>query len=257
MYPDTTKKRGEPLLVVEDLRIPGAVENFHLVAMRGQILCVAGQIGSGAAEALRAMAGLVPESTGRVIVNGRPLVLDSVPKALASNVMFISEDRAGEGIFLRLRVLDNLVATRLGEYSRGGILSWAALRSMAARLAERVGVPGGRLRAYADELSGGNQQKLAFARSLERKEPGVLLMNEPTRGVDVGARAEIYRLMQEFCDLGYALVMTSSDLEEVMGLSDVIVTMYRGRQVARYERGQATMNRVLSDITHPTTEAIA
>ena len=257
MYPDSSSRSGGPLMVVEGLRIPGVVEDFHLVAPRGQIVCIAGQIGSGAAEAVRAIAGVVPEATGRVVVSGRPLQLNSVPQALASNVMFISEDRAGEGIFLHMSVLDNLVATRLGEYSRGGLLSWPALRFAAARLAGRVGVSRTRLRARAEELSGGNQQKLAFARSLERKEPGVLLMNEPTRGVDVGARSEIYRLMQEFCDLGYALVMTSSDLEEVMGLSDVIVTMYRGRQVARYERGQATIHRVLSDITHPTVEAVA
>ena len=101
---------------------------------------------------------------------------------------------------------------------RFGLLRWPKLHALAARLAVRVGIDRRRLPARVDELSGGNQQKLLFGRGLERAVPGILLMNEPTRGVDVGSRAEIYRLMREFCDMGYTLVMTSSDLEEVVGI---------------------------------------
>ena len=123
------------------------------------------------------------------------------------------------------------------------------------RSRRRSGSIARRLRSHADELSGGNQQKLAFGRSLGGDEPGVLLMNEPTRGVDVGARAEIYRLIRQFCDRGYCLVMASSDIEEVLGMADVIVSMYRGRQVATYRRGEADVHRVLADITHPVAAA--
>ena len=165
--------------------------------------------------------------------------------AQGAKVQFISEDRAGEGVFLRLRVGENLVATRLAEHSRFGMLASGGLRAAAAKVAAAVGVDRARLRSYADELSGGNQQKLAFGRSLGGDEPGVLLMNEPTRGVDVGARAEIYRLIRQFCDRGYCLVMASSDIEEVLGMADVIVSMYRGRQVATYRRGEADVHRVL------------
>ena len=131
------------------------------------------------------------------------------------------------------------------------MLARRGLRAMAAKLAVAVGVDRKRLRSPADELSGGNQQKLAFGRWIGGDEPGVLLMNEPTRGVDVGARAEIYRLIRQFCDRGYCVVMASSDIEEVLGMADVVVSMYRGRQVARYRRGEADMQRVLADITHP------
>src|SRR4029079_8615759 len=103
--------------------------------------------------------------------------------------------------------------------------------------------------------SGGNQQKLAFGRTISGDEPAILLMNEPTRGVDVGARAEIYRLIREFCDRGYCIVMASSDIEEVLGMSDIIVSMYRGRQVATYRRGEASLQQVLADITHPAAAA--
>jgi ribose transport system ATP-binding protein/rhamnose transport system ATP-binding protein len=177
--------------------------------------------------------------------------LRSVSKSRAAKVQFISEDRAGEGIFLRLSVGQNLVATRLAEHTRLGILARKGLRTAAGKLAAAVGVDRARLRSQADELSGGNQQKLAFGRCLGGSEPGVLLMNEPTRGVDVGARAEIYKLIRQFCDRGYAVVLASSDIEEVLGMADVIVSMYRGRRIGTYQRGEATMQRVLADITHP------
>jgi ABC-type sugar transport system ATPase subunit len=165
--------------------------------------------------------------------------------------MFVSGDRAAEGVFRRLSVLHNLVATRLGDHAFFGFLHGGALKAAAGRLAARVGVDGRRLGSRAEELSGGNQQKLAFGRSIERQANGVLLMNEPTRGIDVGARAEIYRLMRTFCEEGYALVMASSDLEEIVGVGDVVITLYRGRIVAQYRRSEVTMHRIVADITHP------
>ena len=122
-------------------------------------------------------------------------------------------------------------------------------------MAAAVGIDRARLRSAADELSGGNQQKLAFGRSLAGEASGVLLMNEPTRGVDVGARAEIYRLVRQLCDRGYCLVMASSDIEEVLGMGDVIISMCRGRQIATYRRGEADVHRVLADMTHLSAQA--
>ena len=255
MYPSWESKPGEDMLIVKNLAVPPIVQNFDLTAQRGTVICLAGQVGSGAIEVLRALAGLTYNASGEVRVDGRVVGLRSVSAAQAARIQFISEDRAGEGVFLRLRVGSNLVATRLAEHSRYGILARSALRSTAAKLAAAVGVDRARLRSQADELSGGNQQKLAFGRSLGSDQPGVLLMNEPTRGVDVGARAEIYRLIRQFCDRGYCLVMASSDIEEVLGMADVIVSMYRGRQVATYRRGEADLQRVLADITHPVAAA--
>ena len=242
-------------IIVEGLTVPGVLQDFSMTAPRGKIVCVAGQIGSGATMVTRALAGLVPDAVGRVTLDGKPLRLGSVPHCVARSVFFLSEDRAAEGLFYMMTVLDNLVATRLGECARLGVLSWPDLRRIGARLAERGGVDRNRLGTPAINLSGGNQQKLLFGRTLERAQPGVLLMNEPTRGIDVGARAEIYRLMRELCELGYALIMTSSDLEEVVGMADVVVTMYRGRTVARYDRSRVAMSAILADITHPAAQA--
>ena len=114
-----------------------------------------------------------------------------------------------------------------------------------------MGVDTRRLRSSAGDLSGGNQQKLAFGRCLDRGKPGVLAMIEPTRGIDIGARADIYRMMREFCAQGHALLMASTDLEEVMGMADVIVTLYRGRVVAEYDCAAVSLQQVVADITHP------
>ena len=251
MYPRWDSKPGEPVVTVTHLRVPPIVQDFNLVAPRGMVVCLAGQVGSGAIEILRALAGLAADATGNVIVMGQPVRLRSVAESQAAKVQFISEDRAGEGIFLRLSVGQNLVATRLSDHSRLGMLAHRRLRATAAASAAAVGVDLARFRSQADELSGGNQQKLAFGRAIGHQKPGVLLMNEPTRGVDVGARAEIYRLIRQFCDRGYGLIMASSDIEEVLGMSDIIISMYRGRQVASYRRGEASVHRVLADITHP------
>jgi ABC-type sugar transport system ATPase subunit len=255
MYPEEGRERGASALVVEGLSLPGSVENFTISVRRGEILCIAGQVGSGAAEIISALAGLVHDASGRVVVNGKPLKLGSSARAARRGIMFVSGDRAAEGVFRRLSVLQNLVATRLREHSTLGFLRGGALRAAASRLAKRIGIDRRRLRARAEELSGGNQQKLAFGRSIERQNGGVLLMNEPTRGIDVGARAEIYRLMRSLCAEGYALVMASSDLEEIVGVGDVVITLYRGRQVGHYRRSEVSMHRIVADITHPAEAA--
>ena len=255
MYPAAAERSDDGArVVVRGLNVPGVLSDFSMVAPRGRILCIAGQIGSGASMVTRALAGLVPTAAGSVTVDGRPLHLGSAPDRAGRNVLFIPDDRATEGLFPEMTVRDNLVAASLGATTRLGMLSWPALHRISARLAERVGVDRRRLKSPANTLSGGNQQKLLFGRALASAEPGVLLMNEPTRGIDVGARAEIYRIMRELCDHGAALIMTSSDLEEVVGLADIVLTLYRGRLVARYVGGDIAMSAILADITHPAPE---
>src|SRR5262249_1299202 len=162
MYRGGESRPGEPMLEVKGLRVPPAVQNFNLTAQRGMVICLAGQVGSGATEVLRALAGLAFDATGEVRIAGQAMQLRSVTQAQRAKMRFISEDRAGEGVFLRLNVGQNLIATRLGDHSRFGILARRSLRVTAARLAAEVGVDRARLRSQADELSGGNQQKVAF-----------------------------------------------------------------------------------------------
>ena len=256
MYPRWDSKPGEPMLTVKHLRVPPIVQDFNLVAPRGMVICLAGQVGSGAIEVLRALAGLAADATGEVRRAGR-----------AGAASLGGEVASGQGAvhFRGPRGRRHLSPPeRRTEPCRHAAFRSQPARAARASAASRHRIearfrgrrrPQARLRSPADELSGGNQQKLAFGRSIGGDEPGVLLMNEPTRGVDVGARAEIYRLIRQFCDRGYCLVMASSDIEEVLGMSDIIVSMYRGRQIATYRRGEANVHRVLADITHPVAAA--
>jgi ABC-type sugar transport system ATPase subunit len=251
MYPaPVASGSGDQALEIRDLRVPGTVNGLSLVASRGRITCIAGQVGAGASAVTRAIAGLIPGATGTVMLDGRPLPLGSVSQRVRRNITFVSEDRAAEGLFNR-SVLENLVASRVPDHASCGFISWPSLRRFAGQLCAEVAVDRRRLGDQAFDLSGGNQQKLLFARALGGSKPGVILINEPTRGVDVGARAEIYRLLREFCHRGYVLLMTSSDLEEVVGISDTVVTLYRGRIVSMYQRSRIDMADILADITHP------
>lgn len=252
MYPDSVALAAAASgLTVDRLTCRGLVSPFSLSVARGMIACIAGQVGSGATEVCDALAGLDYTAAGQVSVNSRRLELGSPERALAANVMFISGDRANEGIFQNLSIFENLVATRLGYYSSLGVLRRKALVDIARGLADRLHVDVRRLRAPASTLSGGNQQKLAFGRCIGDRPDGIIVMNEPTRGIDIGARADIYRIMREICAQGYTLVMMSSDLEEIIGIADMVTTMYRGRQVNTYQRGEFTGHQLLADITHP------
>jgi ABC-type sugar transport system ATPase subunit len=252
MYPAVRETAArQDGLVAERLSVDTQIEDVSFIAPRGKILCLAGQLGSGANAVTRALAGLIDDAQGAVVVDGERLQLGSVADCVARNIVFLSEDRAAEGLFHEMKVFDNLIAASLSAHRSFGLVRWPALRRLAASLADRVGLDRTRLSSLAAHLSGGNQQKLLFGRALRGGAPGVLLMNEPTRGIDVGARAEIYRLMRQLCDQGYALIIASSDLEEVVGMSDIVITMYRGRIVGRYERGAIDMARILADITHP------
>ncbi|MBB5048996.1 ABC-type sugar transport system ATPase subunit [Rhodopseudomonas rhenobacensis] len=243
----------EAALSVANLSVPGLVHDLSMTLPRGRLVCIAGQVGSGAHHVLRALAGL-SIATGEVSVGGTPMRLNSAAVSRAHNIHFISEDRAAEGIFARMRVLDNVVATRLPLLGWFGLISRSRLRNAAKSLLAQVGVDKTRLDSEIGQLSGGNQQKVLFGRAMGQA-PGILLMNEPTRGVDVGARADIYQMMRSFCDQGFGLVMTSTDLEEIVGVADIVITLYRGKFVRRYEGAAITMKDILADITHPPDQA--
>ncbi|MDQ0355438.1 ribose transport system ATP-binding protein/rhamnose transport system ATP-binding protein [Rhodoplanes tepidamans] len=251
LYPSHASSHDAPALVIENLRVPGIVKAFDLEVPRRAITCIVGQIGSGAPEVVQALAGLIYNATGSVRVDGRRLSLGSPQRAAEAGIMYVSGDRAQEGVFLELPVRDNLTATRLGALSTAGLLSPFRLRRVARALAAHVGLHSSRLPSAVAQLSGGNQQKVAFGRCVDNRPNGILAMIEPTRGVDVGARADLYRMMREFCESGYAIVMTCTDLEEVLGLADYAVTMFRGAQIRRIDRAHLSIEHLLLDITHP------
>jgi ABC-type sugar transport system ATPase subunit len=242
-----------PSVAVRNLSVPPLVDGFELDAVPGSIVGIAGQVGSGASEALRGIAGLVPGVSGSIRVDDRVVPLGWGPAVLDAGVRYVPPDRKAEGLFLGQSIGANLTATRLPHLSRLGVVLERARRSTAQALLEIVGVRDHGQRERVETLSGGNQQKVLIGRSLERRSGELLLLDDPTRGVDVGGRAEIHELIRRAAAAGNTIIFVSTELEELMDLADVVVTMYKGRVVATRPRAEAVASVLLREMTHAET----
>jgi ribose transport system ATP-binding protein len=201
-----------------------------LTLRRGQIVGIAGLIGAGRTELLRAIFGLNAVRSGEIIVRTVPSAnrRDDVPARIRQGVGLLSEDRKGEGLALGQTIADNLTAGRLRGYSHGGWLDLARRRAAVDSWLRKLGVRCTGPDQIVGQLSGGNQQKVALGRLLHQ-EADLLLLDEPTRGVDVGSKAEIYRLIGELAAQGKAILFVSSYLPELFGVCDQLAVMARGR----------------------------
>ena len=231
----SANRRPDPDLThalrISRLRVPGCLTDFTLTARAGRIYALAGQLGSGASDVLRALAGLHPGATGSVSLRDRAIPFRSPVGAARAGIAYVSNDRKGEGLFLDKSVAMNLVGTRLNR------LGGKALVPAARPLAARAGLDEVRLAEPVLALSGGNQQKVFVGRALDRPDVHALLLDEPTRGVDIGGRAAIHRLLRDAADAGLVVVFASTELEELLELGDVILTMRDGRVVETYQGG--------------------
>src|SRR5690349_4565600 len=222
-------------LRIERLAVPGRLRDFSLTARAGRIYALAGQLGSGASDVLRAIAGLHPTATGSVELPDRPVPFRDPVAAARRGVAFLSNDRKSEGLFLDKSVAWNLTATRLPLFARTGVLQSRREQDTVRALAEQSGLPERRLGDPVAALSGGNQQKAFVGRCLGRDDVFALLLDEPTRGVDIGGRTAIHQLLRQAADAGLVVFFASTELEELLELGDVIVTMRDGRVVHRYD----------------------
>ena len=246
---------GVDAIVMEQLTVPGALDHVDLRVGAGEIVAVVGQLGSGAAAVVEALGGLRPRHTGRIEVCGTLADLRTVHQSQRHGIAYVAEDRATKGVFLEATTQVNVTSRILERLSRLGWIQRQRELLAARRLGDQVAIDPRRLRSRVGELSGGNQQKVSLGQALAL-EPTVLALNEPTRGVDVGARQEIYHQLRRFADDGMAVLFFSSDIEEVMHLSDRVVTMYRGRVVAERTTARTQADEVLHDILHPTAEPV-
>jgi ABC-type sugar transport system ATPase subunit len=237
-------------LRIRNLAAGQVLRNFSLEAAGGRILGIAGQVGSGASEILRAAAGMMPDARGHVAVGQIAVKLGDPRHALHCGIGYATADRKGEGLFLSRSIAENLVATRLDTLTTRGALLPRRLFDAARSIADAVSVDASRLRETVGRLSGGNQQKVFLGRGLERKDMRVLLLDEPTRGVDVGGRAEIHNIIRKAAAAGTIVIFASSDLDEVLTLADDIVVMRGGRKVSHRKREDTDHARLLADMTH-------
>jgi ribose transport system ATP-binding protein len=221
---------GDVVLSVSDLSAPPGLVHTSFDLRRGEILGIAGLVGSGRTELVRALFGLGGSTSGRILVNGRPVDAHRTKPAmrLREGFGYVSEDRKGEGLALPLSVADNLTATRLAAFSRGGWIDLAAQRDGARRWMEALSVRARSPDVAVRTLSGGNQQKVAIGRLLHQ-DAEVLLLDEPTRGIDIGSKAQVYETISRCAENGKAVLMVSSYLPELFELCDRIAVMNRGR----------------------------
>jgi ABC-type sugar transport system ATPase subunit len=229
MYPDRSAGIGEPILQVEKLQAPGLKGSIDLQVRRGEIVGLTGQLGSGTQSLMQSLAGVESVLGGRVLLNGNEVSLRGRNRGIRSGIAYCSSDRKRNGIFGGISILRNLSSPWLTRVSRLGVVNPRAEAERARANAEQFAIDVKRMQSSVGTLSGGNQQKVAVGKWLGI-DPEVLLVEEPTRGVDVGARAEIYRQLRELSDSGVAIIVSSSDTNEVFGLCDTIATFFKGEQ---------------------------
>ena len=236
---------GDAVLRVERLTREGVFVDVSFDVHAGEIVALAGLVGAGRSEIAAAVFGIDRYDAGRVTVNRRPLRRGSPGAAMAAGVAFVPEDRRQQGLVMDMSIAQNIALTSLGRLQRAGFVFGAAERSFAADWATRLRIKYGRLSNPVNSLSGGNQQKVVLAKWLARR-PSVLIVDEPTRGIDVGTKAEVHRLLGELAAQGVAVLMISSELPEVLRVADRILVMREGRLVARFAHAEATEEKIVA-----------
>jgi ribose transport system ATP-binding protein len=244
LFPDTGTAGTEEVLRVNGLTsAAGAFRDVSFSVGAGEIFGIAGIVGAGRTELVRAIAGADPVVSGSVHVDGQELRLGDPLAAIRAGVALVPEDRKAEGIVLDMAVGDNIAVCNLDRLNEGGWIKPARVRSVAEGAIKRLqvkGTPDQHVRA----LSGGNQQKVVIAKWLERK-PRVIILDEPTRGIDMGARAAIYEVIADLARAGMAVIVVSSELEEVLGLSHRVMVLSRGEQRGVLAGAEATDHAIM------------
>jgi rhamnose transport system ATP-binding protein len=210
----------------------------------GEIVGLAGLVGAGRSEVARAVFGIDRRDAGEVVVEGRRLPPVSPTAAMAAGMGYVPEDRRAQGLVMDLSIARNTSLASLGRLRRGLFIRGADERRLAADWAARLRLKLARLSDPAWALSGGNQQKLVLAKWLARR-PSVLIVDEPTRGIDVATKAEVHRLLSDLAGQGVAILMISSELPEILGMADRVLVMHEGRLSAELPRDEATEERVM------------
>src|SRR5579863_3264368 len=239
LFPKITVPIGEPILEVRNLARRPLTKNISLIVRAGEIVGLAGLVGSGRSELAQTIFGVTPAESGEILIAGRKVDIRSPAQARGLGVAYVPEDRGTQGLVRPMTVRENFSLAALARVAVGGFIDRAAERKLASEGVARFSVKTSSLEQVAGKLSGGNQQKIVLGKWLANK-PRLLILDEPTRGIDVGAKAEIHRIMGELAGQGIAILMISSELPEVLGMSDRVLVMREGRLVAEFSRAAAT-----------------
>ena len=249
LFPKITVPLGKTVLEVSNLGYKQRVRNVSLQLRAGEILGIAGLVGSGRTELALTLFGITPATEGEIRVNGRSEVIDSPRRARDLGIAYIPEDRGLQGLVRPQTIRENIAHAILDRISHASFVDRGRERALANEAIAQFSIKARGPEQIAGTLSGGNQQKVVIAKWLGTT-PGILIMDEPTRGIDVGAKSEIYALMGKLAQQGLAIIMISSELPEVLGMSDRILVMSDGRMVAELARDEATLESIGAAMTH-------
>jgi ribose transport system ATP-binding protein len=247
-FPKRDASLGPVRLEVDDLADEGRIAGIHFEVRAGEVLGVAGLIGAGRSEILNTLFGVNRKTSGQIFLDGGLLSIEHPADAIAAGIGFVTEDRKSLGLVLGLSLRENVTLVHLEKYARGGVINRKREDTAVKEFMEELHIRARDTELEVKALSGGNQQKVVFAKWLV-KPPKVLLLDEPTRGVDVGGKAEIYHTINHLAAAGTAIVMVSSELPEVLAMSDRILVMREGRQAAILDAKTTNQEQIMTAAT--------
>lgn len=248
MYPKRVESKGEKILEVEGLTREGWFEDITFSLRKGEILGFYGLVGAGRSELAQTIFGLYPEDKGILKLKGKEVCINSCIDAINMGIGYLPEDRKKQGLFLNMAITHNMVISSIKEFVNIGVLIKTKIRAKAEEYVDILKIKTPSIYQIVNNLSGGNQQKVVIARWLLTK-PEVFILDEPTRGIDVGAKREIYDLMDGMTKEGIGIIMISSDLPEILGVADRIIVMREGKIVGEFKKEEATEELVVAKAT--------
>jgi len=244
LFPKQEVEAGEVVLRVKNLTRRGAFEDVSFDLHKGEILGMAGLIGAGRTEVSQALFGVTPAHAGTIEIEGQPLRITSPRQAMDHGMALVPEDRQHHGLVPPMDITDNITLPNLPSFAKVGWLNKKEAQTAAFQAATQLQVKATTVWQKVRELSGGNQQKIVLAKWLSTH-PRILILDEPTRGIDVGTKAEVHRLMGALAAEGIAILMISSELPEVLGMSDRILVMHEGKVTGLFDRSEATQEKIM------------
>jgi ABC-type sugar transport system ATPase subunit len=244
LFPKTETQPGEAVLSVRGLTRTGVLKDVSFDLRRGEVLGLSGLVGAGRTEIARCIFGADHVDSGTITLDGRPVVVRSPEHAVRLGIGYVPEDRKRQGLFQEMTIRDNIAMSVLHQMTRGGIVDRRAVDEVVTSYRDRLQVRPPDLSVLVSRLSGGNQQKVALAKWLALR-PKVLILDEPTRGIDVGAKAEVHALIDQLAHEGIGVILISSELPEVLNMSDRILVVAEGEIVGELSREEATQERCL------------
>jgi inositol transport system ATP-binding protein len=246
---------GDVLIEVKNLQKTGKFQDVNFEVHKGEIFGIAGLVGAGRSEITEALFGYKPADSGEIIVNGHHVTINNPNDAIANKIGFVTEDRKATGLFLNLNITDNIIMPDMSPYLKNLLISTGLIQNVAENQKDALRIKTPSVNEITDNLSGGNQQKVLLARWLIL-EPDILILDEPTKGIDVGAKAEIYKIMVELAKMGKAIIMISSDMLELLAMSDRIMVMAEGKATGILTKEQASQEIVLKLAAGDTLETL-